>query len=196
MSITLSEQDQLTLRTAAWGAVSLMSAAGAAGSAHKAATEGSIALTSATGLVGHVLAQAPKGVKYGRTVAELADQVLPALTRSMSLLQQRDPAEAADFRRTVLVAVEASTRGEAGPAMAEMARKITAALDAASAATGTDAPAVPEAGQDRPELDKVIQEMVDSGFVGVTLRVNDERGEWTGSAGVAELGGTEAPPVD
>ncbi|MGP4105410.1 serine hydrolase domain-containing protein, partial [Nonomuraea sp. KM90] len=41
-----------------------------------------------------------------------------------------------------------------------------------------------------------MQEMVDSGFVGVTLRVNDERGEWTGSAGVAELGGTEAPPVD
>ncbi|TMR08132.1 hypothetical protein ETD85_62490, partial [Nonomuraea zeae] len=44
MSITLTDQDQLTLRIAAWGAVSLMSAAGAAGSAHKVATEGSIAL--------------------------------------------------------------------------------------------------------------------------------------------------------
>ncbi|WP_440085896.1 serine hydrolase domain-containing protein [Streptosporangium sp. LJ11] len=200
MSITLPEQDQLTLRTAAWGAVSLMSAAGAAGSAHKAATEGSIALTSATGLVGHVLAKAPKGVKYGKTVAELADQVLPALTQSVSLLQQRDPDEAADFRRTVLVAVEASTRGEAGPAMAEMARKITAALDAASVSPGTVAadsvPAVPEAGQDRLELDKVLQEMVDAGFVGVSLRVHDECGEWTGSAGTAELGGTEAVPVD
>ncbi|MGP4101256.1 alkaline D-peptidase, partial [Nonomuraea sp. KM90] len=54
----------------------------------------------------------------------------------------------------------------------------------------------PQTGQHRPELQRVIQEMVDSGFVGVTLRVNDERGEWTGSAGVAELGGTEAPPVD
>ncbi|MEV4170445.1 hypothetical protein AB0J69_13900, partial [Nonomuraea sp. NPDC049709] len=71
MSLTLSGQDTLTLRTAAWGAVWLMSAAGAAGSAHKAATEGSIALTSATGPVGHVLTKAPKGVKYGKTVAAL-----------------------------------------------------------------------------------------------------------------------------
>ncbi|MFI9838476.1 hypothetical protein ACIHFD_15665 [Nonomuraea sp. NPDC051941] len=39
MSITLTDQDTLTLRTAAWGAVSLMSAAGAAGFPHKAAIE-------------------------------------------------------------------------------------------------------------------------------------------------------------
>ncbi|MGP4095093.1 hypothetical protein [Nonomuraea sp. KM90] len=133
MSVTLSGQDTLTLRTAAWGAVSLMSAAGAAGSAHKAATEGSIALTSATGPVGHVLTKAPKGVKYGKTVAALADQVLPALTAAMSLLKQQDPTEAGNFRRTVIVAVEAATRphkGEPSPTMTEMARKITEALDA------------------------------------------------------------------
>jgi hypothetical protein len=134
MSITLTDQDKLTLRTAAWGAVSLMSAAGAAGSAHKAATEGSIALTSATGPVGHVLTKAPKGVKYGKTVAELADQVLPALTEGMSLLRKQDAAEADNFRRTVIVAVEAAAqthKGEPSPTMAEMARKITEALDAA-----------------------------------------------------------------
>ncbi|MEO3875603.1 hypothetical protein ABGB18_43050 [Nonomuraea sp. B12E4] len=134
MSITLTDQDKLTLRTAAWGAVSLMSAAGAAGSAHKAATEGSIALTSATGLVGHVLTKAPKGVKYGKTVAALADQVLPALTASISLLKQQYPAEADNFRRTVNVAIDAAARrqkGEHSPTMAEMARKITEALDAA-----------------------------------------------------------------
>ncbi|MEU4699091.1 hypothetical protein [Nonomuraea dietziae] len=134
MSITLTDQDKLTLRTAAWGAVSLMSAAGAAGSAHKAATEGSIALTSATGVVGHVLTKAPKGVKYGKTVAELADQVLPALTEGMSLLTKQDAAEADNFRRTVIVAVEAAAqthKGEPSPTMAEMARKITEALDAA-----------------------------------------------------------------
>ncbi|WP_256862581.1 hypothetical protein [Microbispora sp. GKU 823] len=60
MTVTLTDQDTLTLRTAAWGAVSLMTAAGAAGSPHKIATEGSIALTSATGLVGHVLAKRPR----------------------------------------------------------------------------------------------------------------------------------------
>lgn len=50
-------------------------------------------------------------------------------------------------------------------------------------------------GQDRPELQKVIQEIVESGFVGVSLRVHDERGEWVGSAGAAELGGTAEPPA-
>ncbi|MFB7619985.1 serine hydrolase domain-containing protein [Kitasatospora sp. NPDC056181] len=43
-------------------------------------------------------------------------------------------------------------------------------------------------GQDRPELQKMIEEIVESGFVGVQLRVNDEQGEWVGSAGVRELG--------
>ncbi|WP_214319541.1 hypothetical protein [Nonomuraea sediminis] len=134
MSITLTDQDKLTLQTAAWGAVSLMSAAGAAGSAHKVATEGSIALTSATGLVGHVLAKAPKGVKWGKTVADLADQVLPALTVAMSLLKQQAPAEADNFRNTIIVALDAAARthlGEPSPTLADMARKITEAVDAA-----------------------------------------------------------------
>ncbi|MFI7126801.1 hypothetical protein ACIBQ1_28160 [Nonomuraea sp. NPDC050153] len=134
MSVTLTDQDKTTLRIAAWGAVSLMSAAGAAGSAHKVATEGSIALTSATGLAGHVLTKAPKGVKYGKTVAELADQVLPALTASMNLLNQQDPAEADNFRRTIVVAIDAATRthqGRPSPTLTDMARKITEALDAA-----------------------------------------------------------------
>ncbi|GAA2296518.1 hypothetical protein GCM10010149_51160 [Nonomuraea roseoviolacea subsp. roseoviolacea] len=197
MSITLTDQDKLTLRVAAWGAVSLMSAAGAASSAHRAGTEGSIALTSATGLVGHVLSKAPKGVKYGKTVAELADQVLPALTASMSLLGEQDPAEADNFRRTVLVAVEAAGRGQKGepsPTMAEMARKIGAALDAASATPAEGSGTL--AGQDRPELRKVLQEFVDAGFAGIQLRLRDERGEWVGSAGVRELGQDAAPPTN
>ncbi|MEV0614704.1 hypothetical protein AB0I81_15345 [Nonomuraea sp. NPDC050404] len=134
MAINLTDQDQLTLRVAAWGAVSLMSAAGAAGSAHKTATEGSIALTSATGPIGHVIAKAPKGIKYGKTVADLADQVLPALTASMTLLKQQDPAEADNFRATVIVALEAAARihqGQPSPTLTDMARKITEALDAA-----------------------------------------------------------------
>ncbi|MET9881067.1 serine hydrolase domain-containing protein [Actinacidiphila glaucinigra] len=43
-------------------------------------------------------------------------------------------------------------------------------------------------GQDRPELQKAIEELAESGFVGIQLRVNDEQGEWVGSAGVRELG--------
>ncbi|MBB5081992.1 hypothetical protein [Nonomuraea endophytica] len=134
MSVTFSDQDQFTLRLAAWGAVSLMSAAGIADSAHRVGTHGSLALTSATGPVGHVLAKAPKGVKYGKTVAELADQVLPALTAAMALLKEQAPAEADNFRGTVLVAIDAaasSGKSEPSPTLVEMARKITEALDAA-----------------------------------------------------------------
>ncbi|SEG22711.1 hypothetical protein SAMN05444920_102267 [Nonomuraea solani] len=135
MSITLTAQDKITLRTAAWGAVSLMAAADAGGRPHKAAAEGSIALASATGLSGHVLAEWPKGVNLkGKSVAELADLVLPALTASMRLLKRQDPAEAENLRRTVIVAIEAAARthlGQPTPILADMMRKITAALDAA-----------------------------------------------------------------
>ncbi|MEU4842297.1 hypothetical protein [Nocardia testacea] len=135
MSITLTDQDKATVRTAAYGAVSLMSAADVSGSPHKAATEGSLALWSATGPIGHVLAAKSKDIELkGRSVAQLADRVLPALTAAMSLLKEQDVAEAENFRRTVLVAVEASTRpgkGAPSPILADMTRKITAALDAA-----------------------------------------------------------------
>ncbi|WP_431949750.1 hypothetical protein [Nocardia lijiangensis] len=132
ITITLTDQDNSTLRTAAYGAVSLMAAAGAP---HKGISHGCIALTSATGLVGHVLAAKSKDIHLqGKSVAELADQVLPALTAAMSLLGEQYPGEADNFRGTVLVAVEAaaqSGKGEPSPAVAAMARKITAALDAA-----------------------------------------------------------------
>ncbi|MBE1491157.1 hypothetical protein [Plantactinospora soyae] len=135
MSVTLTDQDKFTLRTAAYGAVTLMSAADIAGKPHKAATDGSIALSSATGLVGHVLAEYPKDMKLdNKSVATIADNVLPALTAGMSLLKQQDPAEADNFRSTVLVAVEAAARthqGQPSPTLADMIRKITAALDAA-----------------------------------------------------------------
>ncbi|MEU4720837.1 hypothetical protein AB0G06_14525 [Nonomuraea dietziae] len=135
MSITLTDQDKSTLRTAAYGAVSLLAAAGAAGSPHKIATQGSIALASATGLVGHVLAAKSRDINlYGKSVAEIADQVLPALTAAMSLLKKQDPAEADNFRRTVIVAIEAAARahqGQPSPTIADMTGKITGALDAA-----------------------------------------------------------------
>ncbi|WP_280460633.1 hypothetical protein [Nocardia carnea] len=137
MSITLTDQNKSTLRTAAYGAVSLITAASTVGgSAHKAATGGSIALGSATGQVGHVLAavKAKEIVLKGKNVAELADQVLPALTAAMQLLKQQDAAEADNFRSTVLVAVETATgtqKGGPSPVLADMTRKITAALDAA-----------------------------------------------------------------
>ncbi|WP_454199258.1 serine hydrolase domain-containing protein [Nocardia sp. Marseille-Q1738] len=200
MSIALSAHDKSTLRTAAYGAVSLMAAA--TGSPRKAATNATIALTSATGLIGHVLATNAKDIELkGKTVAELADRVLPALTAAMKLLGKQDPTEADNFRGTILRVLEAVQVELDKPSAttAEMARKVAAALDAADLVAGADSWAVVPntvAGQDHPELQQVIEEIVDSGFIGVSLRVNDERGEWVGSAGLAELGGTAKPPID
>ncbi|MFC9289328.1 hypothetical protein ACFT0E_22160, partial [Streptomyces sp. NPDC057052] len=63
LTLTLSAQDEATVRTAAYGAVSLLAAADATGSPHKAATRGSVVLASATGPVGHVLAGRTSDVK-------------------------------------------------------------------------------------------------------------------------------------
>ncbi|MGI5122112.1 serine hydrolase domain-containing protein [Marinactinospora thermotolerans] len=51
-------------------------------------------------------------------------------------------------------------------------------------------------GQDRPELQTAIQEIVDSGFAGMQLRVNEQGREWVGSAGVRKLGETAKPPTN
>ncbi|MFF9642985.1 serine hydrolase domain-containing protein [Kitasatospora aureofaciens] len=50
--------------------------------------------------------------------------------------------------------------------------------------------------QDRPELRQAIEEIVESGVLGVQLRVTDERGEWVGSAGARELGSGAGPLTD
>lgn len=60
-----------------------------------------------------------------------------------------------------------------------------------SSTAGTD-----PAGQDRPELRQIIDQMTTSGFTGVQLRVHDERGDWVGTAGVRELDAPAGPPVD
>ncbi|WBB70119.1 serine hydrolase domain-containing protein [Micromonospora sp. WMMD812] len=191
MSIDFPDQDKKTLRTAAYGAVSLIAAA--TGSPQQVTPSAVVALTSATGPIGYVLTAKTKDIDLtGKTVAELADRVLPALTAAVELLGERSPTVVDDFRRTVLLAVETAQGVKPGVTAAETARKITAALDAGS--TG-DIEAVP-AVVDRPELQKTIEEIIDPGIIGLSVRVNDERGAWVGSAGAAELGGSAKPPVD
>ncbi|MET8336045.1 serine hydrolase domain-containing protein [Streptosporangium canum] len=70
-----------------------------------------------------------------------------------------------------------------------------AATPASATADSTAAPKA-AAGQDRPELQKAIQAFVDAGFLGVQLRVHDERGEWVGSAGLRKLGTSAKPPTN
>jgi hypothetical protein len=68
MSITFTDQDKLTLRTAAYGAVTLLAAADAASSPHKVATDGSIALACATG-PGRARARRERRPPYDRRLA-------------------------------------------------------------------------------------------------------------------------------
>lgn len=130
-TIALTAEATATLRTAAYGAVSLLAAAGAP---HKSVAQATIALTSATGLVGHVLSTKSRDIHLpGKSVAELADHVLPALTSAIHLLNAQAPTESANFRTTILVAVETATtgKGQPAPAVNAMARKIIESLDAA-----------------------------------------------------------------
>jgi alpha-D-ribose 1-methylphosphonate 5-triphosphate synthase subunit PhnG len=135
MNVNLTAQDQSTIRTAAYGVVTLLSAAGIAGSAHKIGTDASLALTAATGTVGHVIAGAKaKDLKFpGKSTAAVADQVLPAVSESVRLLAAEDAAEAENFRsviRVVIAAAERAHKGEPSPVMAEMSRKVNEALNA------------------------------------------------------------------
>ncbi|MVU80237.1 hypothetical protein GPX89_23695 [Nocardia sp. ET3-3] len=128
-TLNLTDRDKSTIRSAAYGAVSLLAAASP--KPNKAATAGSRALTSATGRIGHVLNAKSKDIHLsGNTVADLADQVLPALATAAGLLEQQDPAEADSFRAAILVAVEAAATVAPSPVVDDMTRKVTAALHA------------------------------------------------------------------
>ncbi len=52
------------------------------------------------------------------------------------------------------------------------------------------------AAAERPELQTILDEIVASGITGITLRVRDESGEWTGAAGRSEIGADAKPPID
>ncbi|GAA3473332.1 serine hydrolase domain-containing protein [Nonomuraea roseola] len=74
-------------------------------------------------------------------------------------------------------------------------RRVAIPALAAAVLAGTATPAL-AADRDRPELQKTVQAYIDAGFLGVQVRINDERGEWTGSAGVRKLGSAAKPPTN
>ncbi|MEU6714041.1 serine hydrolase domain-containing protein [Nonomuraea sp. NPDC046802] len=96
-------------------------------------------------------------------------------------------------RRTVLrpVAVTALAAGL-------LAGTIAPAVATTGAAAADSSAAVPKAaaGQDRAELQKAVQAFVDAGFLGVQVRVHDERGEWASGAGQRKLDASAKPPTN
>jgi D-alanyl-D-alanine carboxypeptidase len=78
-------------------------------------------------------------------------------------------------------------------------RRVGITAVAVALLAGVTAPAsvaAPKAGQGRPEFQAAARAWVDAGFAGMQLRVHDERGDWAGSAGVSELGGTAKPSTN
>jgi hypothetical protein len=143
---TLTAADERILRTAAHGTVALMAAANPGPiSSTKSGMAGGMAMTTATGLTGHVLAAKAKDLDLaGASTADIVDRVFPALTASVELLGAKAPTEVDNFRATIAMITEAamrSHRGEPRAAEAEMARKIHQALDAGLTANANpDAP--------------------------------------------------------
>lgn len=132
----LTPDDKLTLQTAAHGVVSLMAAADPGPiSSTRSGTAGGKALSTATGLVGRVLAERAKGLDLGgSSTADLADRVFAALTDSVTLLKAKAPDEVTNFRDTIATITDAASRahkGGPGPAEKAMIQKIGAALEAA-----------------------------------------------------------------
>lgn len=50
--------------------------------------------------------------------------------------------------------------------------------------------------QQRPELQAALDAWIDKGFLGMTMRLRDEGGEWVGSSGLRKLGAPGLPPTD
>ncbi|XVV04654.1 serine hydrolase domain-containing protein [Actinosynnema sp. CA-248983] len=70
------------------------------------------------------------------------------------------------------------------------ATALTVALLAGAATPALTAP------PDRPELRAAVQAFADAGFLGIQVRLRDDKGVWVGSAGRRSLDGDAKPPVD
>ena len=132
MTETLTDEDKATLKTAAHGAVTLVSVAYPQMGAHspgKIASAGARVLSGATGLTGQVINSKPYPKLPSGSTADMAAAVLPALTDSMGILRKKAPGEVDNFRRIVEIAV-AQGADDDNAAQAEMISKVKAALTA------------------------------------------------------------------
>ncbi|MFA1543998.1 hypothetical protein [Actinomadura monticuli] len=132
MSSRLSPEDRFRIQVAAHGVVALMaSSVPGALTSPRAGIAAAKAMSTATGLTGEVLAEKPPRLPFKGSVAEIAKTVLPALTRSVRILDRVQDGEGENFRRTMRMIAESAGNANTGaptPAEAEMLRKIEDAL--------------------------------------------------------------------
>lgn len=133
MTDQLSAEEKAILKTAAFGAVYLVSNADPGFlSMLKESFAASGALAGGTGLVKEVLTTGALPKLPRRSPAEVEATVLPALRRSVAILREKAPDEVENYRTTVTAAAERVAGAVEGvdPREAEMVAKIKGALSA------------------------------------------------------------------
>ena len=111
----LTAEEKSTLKTAAFGAVYLVSDADPGFFAMlKESFAASDALAGATGLIREVLTTGPLPRLPRAPVAEVEALVLPALERSVAILRDKAPAEVDNYQAAVVTAVEQAAHAAHG----------------------------------------------------------------------------------
>ncbi|BCJ66851.1 hypothetical protein [Polymorphospora rubra] len=131
MGQELSADEKMTLKTAAFGAVFLVTNADPGLRAMvKESYAASGVIAGTTGVVRDALTTGGLPQVSGDSLAELEAAVLPALEKSVALLADRAPHELANFRTAVIGTAERAAAAVAGisPAEAEMLARIRIAL--------------------------------------------------------------------
>ncbi|GAB3955305.1 hypothetical protein [Micromonospora vulcania] len=122
MEQRLTDEERLTLKTGAFGAVFLVSNAdpGMLGVLREslAASE---ALADASGVVKEALTTGPLPRLPRDSQLEIESVVLPALGRAVRILREKSPADVAAYRSVVLTAADRVARAHDGVAPAEAA---------------------------------------------------------------------------
>ncbi|MGW5671052.1 hypothetical protein [Micromonospora sp. NPDC003776] len=129
----LTADEQLTLKTGAFGAVFLVSNAVPGMLAMvRESIAASGALSDASGVVKAALTTGPLPELSHDSALEIEATVLPALTRAVEILRAKSPGDVAAYRSVVLAAAEQVAQAHRGvaPAEAAMLDKIRAALAA------------------------------------------------------------------
>ncbi|BCB87450.1 hypothetical protein [Phytohabitans suffuscus] len=113
--MSLTAEEKSTLKTAAFGAVYLVSDADPGFFAMlRESFAASGALAGATGLVKEVLSTGPLPKLPRGSTAEVEAVVLPALSRSVAILREKAPSEVDNYQAAVVTAVEQAANASHG----------------------------------------------------------------------------------
>ena len=131
MAQGLTDEERLTLKTGAFGAVFLVSNVDPGMLAvFKESMAASGAFADSSGVVREALTTGPLPRLPRDSALEIEATVLPALGRAVRILSEKSPADVAAYREVVLSAADRVARAHAGvdPAEAAVIERIRAAL--------------------------------------------------------------------